>query len=166
MLSSRPTPGGVEPQLLNLRLGRHEVARHHHVLVEVTEGHLHALLAHRDHRALVLRLALGVLLAVGKAGHRVGRHGYPCLRPVDAGLERSGAINELALVVVANSLAEVPDVPVLVLGIPVVGDLDRDALFADHVTDHAGLDTVGDRLGLVGHRDNHLLLVPFVSVSP
>ena len=48
--------------------------------------------------------------------------------------------------------------PGLVLGVPVVGDLDRRAVLGDRVAYHAGLDPVGDHLRLVGDLDDDLLV--------
>ena len=48
--------------------------------------------------------------------------------------------------------------PGLVLGVPVVGDLDRHAVLGDRVADHAGLDPVGDHLRLVGDLDDDPLV--------
>jgi hypothetical protein len=39
------------------------------------------------------------------------------LRPVDAGLERTAVVDDLAVLVIADVLAQVPDVAGLVLGV-------------------------------------------------
>src|SRR5215210_4329178 len=85
---------GVELQLLDLRLRRHQVTRHQDAFVEVAEGHLNPFLTDGDDRCLVLGFALVVLLAVGEAWLGVGRHGDPWLRPVDAGLEGTAVVND------------------------------------------------------------------------
>ena len=56
---------GVELQLLDLRLRRHQVAGHQDALFEVAEGHLDPFLTDGDDRGPVLGFALVVLLAVG-----------------------------------------------------------------------------------------------------
>jgi len=49
---------GVELQLLDLRLCRHQVTRHQDILLEVAKRHLDLLLADGDDGSLVLGLAL------------------------------------------------------------------------------------------------------------
>src|SRR5215207_3395746 len=153
---ARPPLGNI--RLLDLGLRRHQVTRHQDVLVEVAEGHLDPFLTDGDDRGLVLGFALVVLLAVGEAGVGVGRHGDPRLRPVDSRLERIAVTDDLAILVVGDVLAEVPDVPGVVLGVPVLGDLDRRSVLGDRVAYHAGLDPVGYHLRLVGDLDNDLLV--------
>ena len=74
-------------------------------------------------------------------------------------------VDDLAVLVVRDVLAEVPDVAGLVLGVPVVGDLDRHAVLGDRVADHAGLDPLAIIFVSSVTSTTTFCLVPLVSVS-
>src|SRR5918995_2106403 len=142
----------VELVLGDLGLQRNQVFGQQRPL-EVAEGYLDLLVGAQD-LGLVLGLALVVLLPVGHAVLGIGWHDDPGLRPVDAGLERARPRRHLAVLILGGVLAQVPDVAGLVLGVPVVGNLDELTVLGDDVVDDPGLDPVGDLLRPVG--DGHL----------
>ena len=74
-------------------------------------------------------------------------------------------VDDLAVLVVGDVLAEVPDVAVRGLRVPVVGDLDRHAVLADRVADHRASIPLAIIFRLVGDLDDDLPFVPLVSVS-
>jgi hypothetical protein len=81
-----------------------------------------------------------VLLAVGIAGLRVRLHQDPGLGFVNSGLPGAGVLNEVPVLVVERALAEVPDVAVLVLRVPVERVLCERAVDEDAVVDDAAGD--------------------------
>src|SRR5207249_9367461 len=96
------------------------------------------------------RVSWVVLLPIGLAGLWAARHDDPGLGAVDAGLPRVGRLHELAVMELARVLAEVPDVPQLVLRVPVKRPFDRLAARANGVAhDRAG--HAEDLLRLVRH---------------
>ena len=108
--------------------------------------------------ALVLRLALVVLLAIGHPDLGVGGHDDSGLGAVHACLERAAAADPLAVLVLGRVLAEVPDVPRGVLREPVVREFDELTVLGDRVADDDRLDAVRDRLCLARDLDNDLLV--------
>src|SRR5215470_2529611 len=108
-------------------------------------------LARFDHVYLVLGLALEVFLVEAVADGRVGFHDDAGLCAAYAGLPGAGGVGELAGLVVEGSggLAEVPDVAVLVLGVPVVGVLVELAV-AEHGVVHDHRRDAQDRFGVTG----------------
>ena len=94
-------------------------------VLEVAGRHLGHLLGAED-LAVVLGLALVVLLPVLHAVGGVGGHDDPGQRTVDAGLEGAGPGRaDLAVLELGGVLAEVPDVALGVLGVPVERVLDQ-----------------------------------------
>src|SRR5215213_6374703 len=103
-----------------------------------------------------------VLLTVRQPLPRVARQQDPGAGAVHAGLP--GAFRRyLAVLVLLRVLAQVPDVAVVVLRVPVVRVLDDVALLRDHVVDDAGLDAE-DPLGPGRHR--HLDALVTLAVDP
>jgi hypothetical protein len=98
------------------------------------------LLVEAQHRGRILGLAGVVLLAIRHADLGCSRHGDARLGAVDPGLPGSRRRDDLPVLVLNGLLAEVPDVPVGILRVPVVRVLDRDAVFGDEVMDDASLD--------------------------
>src|SRR4051794_912995 len=90
-----------------------------------------------------LSLAPGVLLAVGHAELGPGRQRDSGHRSVDSSLP-GAVVERLAVLVRDRVLAEVPDIALRVLGIPVLGHLGRLSMVADDVAHDASLDAVGD----------------------
>src|SRR5439155_19390081 len=89
------------------------------------------------HPELILGLAAVELLAERLAHPRVGGHEDPRPRPVDARLPRAGARLHPALgVVLHRLLAEVPDVALAILRVPVVRGLLELAVEPRAVEDH------------------------------
>ena len=78
------------------------------------------------------------------------------LSAVDACFPGACGADDSAVLVLLGVLAQVPEVALLVLRVPVVGVLDDLPVLADDVVHHAGLDA-HDVLRLVGHRDDHPL---------
>jgi len=66
-------------------------------------------------------------------GGGVRIHDDPGKGPVDACLPGSGFVSEDAVLVVAHILAQVPDIPAGVLGVPVEGVFDQLAVKRDSV---------------------------------
>jgi signal transduction histidine kinase len=88
---------------------------------------------------LVERLAGPVLLVASGADLGMGRHEDAWLRSLDTRLPASRPADHLARrVVLPGSFAEVPNVALLVLGIPVPGPFDDMALLGKRVSDHGG----------------------------
>ena len=149
-----PTLPRVELVLEDVGLERRPVLRHQDV-AERAERDLDPLVEAED-RARVLGFALVVLLAVGLADLWRSRHDDAGLGAVHAGLP--GALRaDLAVGVLLRLLAEVPDVPVTVLGVPVERVLDHLAVLAHHVVHDRGGDAE-DLSRLVGDGDLDLLL--------
>src|SRR5712691_1411846 len=78
-------------------------------------------LAPAEDRRHILGVARVVLLAIDVPDARIGFHHDAGLRAFDSGLPRPVAANPLAVDEVRRVLAEVPDVPMLVLRVPVEG---------------------------------------------
>src|SRR4029453_171601 len=132
-LEHLPHAGHVE-LLLGLRLERAVLARDQCMVVAAVQ-HRHRP-AFAEHRGLVERFARRVvLLAVLVSRLRVGRHDDPRLRPVDAGAPRVAGLDEAPVLELERVLSEVPDVPVLFLGVEVERALDRPSAFGDRVAD-------------------------------
>src|SRR5919106_5919174 len=129
--------------------------------VEGAVWQLDALVEAQD-LARVLRLAGVVLLPVGHSDLGVRRHDDARLGAVDAGLPRAARADDLAVLVLLRILAEVPDVAVAVLRVPVVGVLDHGAVLGHDVVHDRRLDAE-DRLSAACDRDLDALLVPFAA---
>src|SRR5918998_281126 len=133
-------------------LQRRPVARHEDA-IEGSRRHLRAL-AEREHLPAVLGLAGAVLLAIPHPDPRARGHDHPRLRAIDARLPRARARADLAVLVLLRVLAEVPDVAVGVLRVPVLRVLDEPAGLGDAVVDDARDDPGGDALRPRRHRDH------------
>src|SRR5919108_1739304 len=94
-----------------------------------------------QHAGLIERVARVVLLAILVALLRVARHDDSRLRALDAALPGVAHLDEVAVLELARVLPHVPDVPVLVLGVPVEGLLDRPPVGGDGVAHHRAGDT-------------------------
>src|SRR6185436_9718536 len=94
-----------------------------------------------EHLGLVHGVPGRVLLPVGITAVRVGEHDDAGLAVADAGLPGPVVLHPASVLEVARVLAEVPDVPLLVLRVPVEGALLGLALREDPVQDHCGLDS-------------------------
>src|SRR6185436_17273776 len=105
-----------------------------------------------EHLGLVHGVPGRVLLPVGIAAVRVGEHDDAGLAVADAGLPGPVVLYPAPVLEVARVLAEVPDVPVLVLRVPVEGALLGLALREDPVQDHRRLES-HDALLPVRHPD-------------
>jgi hypothetical protein len=130
-------------------LERRPVPRLQHPL-EGAEGHL-GLLVEAEDLARVLGLALRVLLPVGEPDLGIGRHRDSGLGAVDAGLPRPGGRDDRAALQLLRVLAEVPDVAVAILGVPVPRVLHDPTVGADDVVHDGRLDAE-DRARPVGDR--------------
>src|SRR3954462_15852610 len=93
-----------------------------------------------EHLGLVPGVPGRVLLPVGIAAVRVGEHDDAGLAVADAGLPGPVVLHPAPVLEVARVLAEVPDVALLVLRVPVEGALLGGAPREDLVQDHRRLD--------------------------
>src|SRR5215211_9183505 len=131
-------------------LERSPLIGHEHV-VERTVGHRGRSI-HLHHLGSVLCHTLRIFLAIRLTHSRISLHGDARLGPLDARLPRPFVAGNLAVLVLRDVFPEVPDVALLVLGVPVVGLLDQLAAFGHPVVHDDALHT-HDVLG-VG-RDVH-----------
>src|SRR4029453_4637555 len=104
------------------------------------------------------RPALVVLLPVGHPRMRVGRNEDAGLGAVDAALPGAFRRGHLPVLLLLRVLAHVPDVSLVVLGVPVVGVLLDLAATGGDVVHDPGVDPE-DLLGCPGHGDLDALLV-------
>src|SRR4051794_38999486 len=114
-----------------------------------------------EHLGLVHGMPRRVLLPVYIAAVRVGEHDDAGLTVADAGLPGPVVLYPAPVLEVARVLPEVPDVPLLVLRVPVEGALLGLALREDPVQDHRRLDA-HDALLAVRHLDRVELARPAV----
>src|SRR3954469_843213 len=140
----------VDLLLDDVGLDAAEVARLERVL-EPAVGNRGECVQADDARA-VLGLAPVVLLAIGQADPRVRGEDDSRVGAVDACLPRAFLRLGLSVLVLGRVLAEVPEVALAVLGVPVEGVLLDLAVLAHLVVDDASLDP-HDRLGPI--RDGH-----------
>src|SRR5437879_238527 len=109
-------------------------------MLETSVGHFDGP-AGSEHVCLVQRLTgWVVLLPVAISRVRVGRHDDPRPRAVHARPPRVARLDEASMLALEGVLAEIPDVPVLVLRVEVERALDRAAVFGDRIPDDGAAD--------------------------
>ena len=148
---------GIDLPLAHVRLQRRPFLGHEDVRPGPLAGGDRHGAGHGGHLADVFGLALVELLAVGVAGLGGGEHDDPGQRPIDAGLPRSVRRRDLAVLVLGRLLAQVPDVALRVLAVPVERVLDQGAVLEDAVADDRRRDA-HDHLRLGEHLDLDVLV--------
>ena len=157
----RPDIPDVELLLDDLRLERRRVLGLERAR-EVAERDADRLVE-AEHLRPVLGLARVVLLPVGHADLRLGGEQDARQRSVDARLPGARVAGGLAVLELGRVLAEVPEVAVVVLRVPVERVLDGHAVLGHEVVDDPRLDT-HNRARPVGHRYLDALLA--LAVDP
>src|SRR5215212_81855 len=133
-----------------------------HRVVRGDEGHRGGCVAVED-LEVILGVSLVELLARRQSHPRMAREEDAGAGAVAAGLPGALARDHVAVAVeLLGVLAEVPDVAVVILRVPVVGDLPRLAVSQHHVMDHGG-PHAQDPLGPV--HDAHPVGEPAVPVD-